>query len=126
MLKKYRRQFVTLNMCLVAAVLLVTLVFVGIYSYRDYYAKLESTMSAVLKPLKASVFDLFNYFYDSGKDPAPEEEAAGEDEEMRKNITTILYDARKGECAVISEDRKYDSDSVVGIVKASDRTGHSR
>lgn len=118
MLKKYRRQFVTLNMCLVGAVLLVTLIFVGFYMYRDYYEKMESTMNAVLEPLNSSVFDLFDFFYDRRGGDAPEEapESPAPEDEMRQNITTIFYNAKRGECSVISRERNYDSDTIVGIV----------
>ena len=112
MLKKYRRRFVTLNMVLVGTVLLISLIFVGIYMYKDYYNEVESTMSAVLKPLNSSVFNLFDIF------SPPENPAPDADEELRSKISTILYDAYRGRCSVISSEQNYSSDTIIGIVRS--------
>ncbi len=53
MLKKYRRQFVALNMLLVGIILVSALIAVTVYTYRDYTDELKRTMKQVLEPLEA-------------------------------------------------------------------------
>ena len=51
MLKGYRRRFVAYNMLLVGVVLLVALVYQGVYLWRSSYQEMQNTMRLIVEPL---------------------------------------------------------------------------
>lgn len=129
MLKRYRRQFILLNMCLVGAVLALMLILVGVYMYHDYYDGLRTTMREVVRPLDPSMFT------DAGLTPPPRRGASerfpdemagpgGQDTETpppsparRKGISTIFY-TQDGQISVLSDDPIFDADTLAAAIPA--------
>ena len=69
MLKAYRRRFVVFNMLLVGVVLLVALVFQGLYLYRSEYNELRNTMRLIVEPLGGARMGFFLFDGETGAQP---------------------------------------------------------
>lgn len=98
MLKGYRRRFVAFNMLLVSVVLLVALIFQGLYQYRNAYNELQNTMRLIVEPLGGAPMGLFR---PDGAGSAPfaqmprrAEESAPRSERriMEEGILVAFYD----------------------------------
>lgn len=131
MLKRYRRQFILLNLCLVGAVLALMLLFVGAYMYHAYYDELKTTMSEVIRPLN------FSMFLEDGSEPPPRKEGAeppgrapdekdgpgGKDREnprispeKRKGINTVFYAPGDGRISVLPDELIFDEDVLAAAL----------
>ena len=131
MLKRYRRQFILLNLCLVGAVLALMLILVGVYMYHDYYGELKATMIEVIRPLNSPMF--------SGAEPAPpprgetpdaparipdEKDAFGGrggkkpllSPEKRGRINTVIYAPDSGQVSVLSDELIFDEDTLAAAI----------
>lgn len=119
MLKRYRRQFILLELSLIGAVLALVLILVGVYMYHDYREELKNTMEEVVRPLRSSMFSGF------GAERPPWEEDPGlpghvPDEEggpvSRKGIDTVFYMPGSGRIAILSDDLLFDADTIAEAV----------
>ena len=142
MLKRYRKQFIRLNMCLIGVVLILILILVGIYMYHDYYDELKNTMSEIVKPLSTSTLS------DSSVTKSPQEENMDSSKRIpgknskpenkpeppkkenisrnektlnisandRKEINTVFYTKINGEISVLSDELIFDEDIITDAV----------
>ena len=132
MLKQYRQRFILLNLILVGAVLLGTFVVIGTAIYRNDYAELKKTMSAVLKPWNTSQpssqekksppqktgnAERESKKSDTAERKPQERSAASNRQQQDDNITTIFYDKSTDKISVLSETLSFDGD-VQTIVHA--------
>jgi len=113
-MKEYRKRFVQLNMLLIGLVLLVMVVVVAVYMYRDYYKELEVTMRQVVEPL--------NSF---SQPPAPKRPAVPgkevpkvEEWDRRKGIMAVFYAPGTGEITVLSHSAFVDEAALEEVLQA--------
>ena len=128
MLKKYRRQFVTLTLSLVGIVLLTIFTLIGVYMYRNYTGSLEATMQELLKPLRPDTMtglwepdSPYGGMRAMNQSDAPAMPAGREDDfaaelsldsESSKEFNTMFLDTRTGSYVLLSEDALLDDEEL--------------
>lgn len=115
-MKAYRRHFVRLNLMLVGAVLLVTLVLAGVYMTRSEYANMRQTMLETLEPFRGENGS-FSYTPDAPDPPQPQEGAAARSGPSFSRCITVFFEAGEGNIVSGTADR--DEETVLSA--AADR-----
>ena len=124
MLKAYRRRFVAYNMLLVGVVLLIALVFQGLYLYRSAYDELQNTMRLIVEPLGGARMGMFRFEGD-GAPPEKPQEADGrfaQRDERRitqEGILTVLYDRESDSYTFLGRESFLDADALDAAVRAA-------
>lgn len=129
MLKAYRKRFVQLNMLLVGAVLLVTLVLLGAYLYHNAYRELQMTMQAVLRPLD-TVAELQEGAFLAGlapgegqtsqidpPEPLPPDKRGPKADSTRRSINTVFYNRETGDALLLAATPLVDQASLADVVE---------
>lgn len=121
MLKRYRRQFILLELSLIGSVLALVLILVGVYMYHDYREELKNTMDEVVRPLRSSMF----YGFEMERPPweeAPDGPGRAPDDAggpgSRKGIDTVFYMPGSGQIAVLSDDPLFDAETIAEAIPA--------
>ena len=129
MLKGYRRRFVAFNMLLVGVVLLVALVFQGVYLYRSAYNELQNTMRLIVEPLGGARMGGFRFdgagdFPEEGLperpfDANPRFAERGERRVSEEGILTVFYSAENDTWSLLSPESFLDEETLERAVRAA-------
>ena len=126
MLKAYRRRFVAFNMLLVGVVLLIALVFQGLYLYRSAYSELQNTMRLVVEPLGGA--RMGGVRFEDGTDGTPPEPPQWTDEKFdrrserrisEEGILPVLYDSGSDSYTLLSRETFLDGETLDAAVRAA-------
>lgn len=115
-MKAYRRHFVRLNLMLVGAVLLVTLVLAGVYMTRSEYANMRQTMLETLEPFRGENGS-FSYTPDAPDPPQLQEGAAARSGLSFSRCITVFFEAGEGNIVSGTADR--DEETVLSAAAAA-------
>ena len=126
MLKGYRRRFVAYNMLLVGVVLLVALIFQGLYLYRSAYNELQNTMRLIVEPLGGARMGFFRLDgADAGTPPELPQRMDGKDgrraerEVSEEGILTVVYDSGSDSYTLLSPESFLDAEELDEGVRAA-------
>ena len=132
MLKGYRRRFVAYNMLLVGVVLLVALIWQGVYLYRSSYQELRNTMRLVVEPFGGERGAWFrervNGAPPEGEPPAPPDgeqlrpmDGAGDAARriIEEGILTVLYDSGSDAVSLLSRESFLDEETLAAAVRSA-------
>lgn len=126
MLKAYRRRFVAFNMLLVGVVLLIALVFQGLYLYRSAYSELQNTMRLIVEPLGGA--RMGGVRFDGGTGELPPELPQRADEKFdwrserrisEEGILPVLYDSESDSYTLLARETFLDSGTLDAAVRAA-------
>lgn len=126
MLKGYRRRFVAFNMLLVGVVLLIALVYQGVYLYRNAYREMQNTMRLIVEPLGGARMGLFRFDGEDGG-PLPEmpqrmDEGFTPREErhiVEEGILAVLYDSENDSYTLLARESFLDEEALDAAVRAA-------
>ncbi len=132
MLKRYRRNFIALNMITVGIVLIVTFVFIGIMVSRDDYDELKNVMQMVVKPWNEAEKIKNDTPRDDKKQPRKPDGKTDNKEHRPQpereterykddNITTLFYDKSTDKISVLSEEIVYNGDLYAPVSEITER-----
>ena len=119
MLKGYRRRFIAFNMLLVGVVLLVALVFQGLYLYRSAYSELQNTMRLIVEPLGGARPGFFRPDGETPPEPPQNLEPRDERRVSEAGILTVFYDSDSDSYTLLSRERFLDIDTLDTAVRTA-------
>ena len=123
MLRAYRRRFVAFNMLLVGVVLLVALVFQGLWLYRSAYSELQNTMRLIVEPLGGARMGDFRF----GGETPPDMPQHMEGKDVRRDerriseegILTVFYDSASDSYTLLSPENFLGEETLDSAVRAA-------
>jgi signal transduction histidine kinase len=129
-LKGYRRRFVVYNMLLVGVVLLIALIYQGVYLYRASYQELQNTMRLIVEPLGGAPWGA-GRFEAPGSAPAgmpnmsepPSGGGFAPEDELRRSseegILAVIYDSAGDSYVLLSPESFLDEETLDAAVRAA-------